>query len=169
MSRQELRDVLLSLDALPAMGESVDQLAHALQSAANAITAGADDELVLASALHDIGRSPIVRARYPALAHEHAAAEFLAPHVSERIAWLVRAHVEAKRFLVSSEDWHDKLSTRSKATLIEQGGAMTDSEARAFIARPWAQAAIALRRYDDAAKVAGALTPTIDQILDRYL
>jgi predicted HD phosphohydrolase len=39
--------VLGRLSALPLMGEAVDQLAHAMQTAGRAIAAGADDELVV--------------------------------------------------------------------------------------------------------------------------
>ena len=39
--------------------EAVDELDHALQAAARAIDDGADDELVLASALHDLAHSPL--------------------------------------------------------------------------------------------------------------
>ncbi|TQF67061.1 hypothetical protein FK531_15905 [Rhodococcus spelaei] len=40
--------------------EWVDELDHALQAAGRASVNGADDELVLASALHDLGRSPLL-------------------------------------------------------------------------------------------------------------
>ena len=39
--------------------EAVDEFDHALQSAARAIEDGADDELVLAAALHDLAHSPL--------------------------------------------------------------------------------------------------------------
>ncbi len=38
-------------------GESISQLAHALQAAQSARDADADDELILAALLHDIGHS----------------------------------------------------------------------------------------------------------------
>lgn len=40
-------------------GRVVDELDHALQAAHNALVDCADDELVLASALHDLARSPL--------------------------------------------------------------------------------------------------------------
>ena len=39
--------------------DAVDELDHGLQSAARAIEDGADDELVLAAALHDLAHSPL--------------------------------------------------------------------------------------------------------------
>ena len=38
--------------------DAVDELDHALQAAARAVDDGADDELVLAAALHDLAHSP---------------------------------------------------------------------------------------------------------------
>ena len=167
MSHVNLRKLLESLGTMPAMDEEVDQLAHALQTAGNAIAAGADDELVLASALHDVGRSPLV-ARFFDLPHEDAAAEFLKRFMPGRVVWLVRAHVDAKRYLVHAENWDKALSVRSKETLLAQGGGMDSAEAEKFLEHPWAQDAIKLRRWDDAAKVPGAETPSIDDILARY-
>jgi gamma-butyrobetaine dioxygenase len=168
VTRSQLRDLLASLEGQPEIGEPVDGLAHALQTAGFAIAEGADDELVLAAALHDIGRAPAVRRRYPSFPHEDAGAEFLAHYMSERVSWLVRAHVDAKRFLVSSEAYADILTARSTVTLIEQGGPMTAAEARSFLAHRWAADAISLRRWDDAGKVAGASTPDLEEVVGRY-
>jgi predicted HD phosphohydrolase len=167
MKHATLRKLFESLAALPPMGEPIDQLSHALQSAGNAIAAGADDELILASALHDIGRSPLVVAGHP-LPHEDAAAEFLRRFMPARVVWLVRAHVDAKRYLAFAENWDKALSEGSKRSLIKQGGAMTEDEAARFLEHPWAQDAIALRRWDDAAKVPGAPAPTIGEVMKRY-
>jgi predicted HD phosphohydrolase len=168
MKRKNLERILESLAELPAMGEPVDQLAHALQTAGNAIAAGADPDLVMASALHDIGRSPLVAKLFP-MEHENAAAEYLKRFMPERVVWLVRAHVDAKRYLAYAENWDNELSQTSKDSLIAQGGAMEASEAETFLAHPWAQDAIALRRWDDAAKVPGASVPTIAQVLEHYV
>jgi predicted HD phosphohydrolase len=168
VTRRQLRDLLASLEGVPEIGEPVDGLAHALQTAGHAIAAGADGELILAAALHDIGRAPIVKRRYPSFPHEDAGAEFLAHFMAERVTWLVRAHVNAKRFLVASEPYADVLTARSTVTLIEQGGPMTTAEAHSFLAHRWASDAIALRRWDDAAKVAGAGVPDLEEVVARY-
>ena len=78
-------------------------MAHALQCAAFAIEAGADVEVVAAAALHDIGRAPTVQDAYPDVPHEEAAARWCAQYLPPRVAWLVGAHVEAKRYLVSTD------------------------------------------------------------------
>ena len=168
LSRAGLGALLEGLAALPDYGEPIDQLAHALQTAGHAIAAGADDELVLASALHDVGRTAEVSTKFPQLAHEHAAAEFLMPTLGKRAVWLIRKHVDAKRYLVHTEPYAGSLSTRATATLAEQGGAMTAAEAATFIAHPWAEDALALRRWDDAAKVPHAPVPSIVEIVARY-
>ncbi|MGW5699146.1 hypothetical protein ACWEWX_53005, partial [Streptomyces asiaticus] len=57
LTGEELTALLDGLAGLPYGGEAVDQRTHALQTAWLAMDAGADDELVVAAALHDIGRA----------------------------------------------------------------------------------------------------------------
>ena len=67
-------------------GYKVDRLEHSLQSATRAYRDDADEEMVVAALLHDIGDllSP----------HNHSelAAAVLRPYVSERTYWIVRQH-----------------------------------------------------------------------------
>ncbi|MCY4417033.1 MAG: HD domain-containing protein [Chloroflexi bacterium] len=67
-------------------GYKVDRLEHSLQSATRAYRDDADEEMVVAVLLHDIGDllSP----------HNHSelAAAVLRPYVSERTYWIVREH-----------------------------------------------------------------------------
>ena len=67
-------------------GYKVDRLEHSLQSATRAYRDDADEEMVVAALLHDIGDllSP----------HNHSelAAAVLRPYVSERTYWIVREH-----------------------------------------------------------------------------
>ena len=67
-------------------GYRVDRLEHSLQSATRAYRDDADEEMVVAALLHDIGDllSP----------HNHSelAAAVLRPYVSERTYWIVRQH-----------------------------------------------------------------------------
>jgi gamma-butyrobetaine dioxygenase len=145
--------------------EAVDELTHALQAAGRALDAGADDELVVAAALHDIGRYPTVRARFPGLEHEAAGARFCRAELGERIGWLVGAHVPAKRYLVAVDaTYAAQLSPASVASLVEQGGPMSADEVVEFEKNPWAHEAAALRRWDDAAKVPGASAPTLEDL-----
>lgn len=138
--------------------EAVDELDHALQSAARAIDDGADDELVLAAALHDLAHSP----RFDApRAHDRFARDWLTPRFGPRVGWLAGAHVAAKRYLAATDPSYT-LSETSEISLHAQGGAGVDA---ALTAHPWWPDALRLRRYDDAAKVPGARAATIDDVL----
>ena len=82
--------------------DSVDELDHALQTAARAIDDGADDELVLAAALHDIAHSPLF-GDVAAGRHDKVAQDWLTPRFGDRVGWLAGAHVAAKRYLVATD------------------------------------------------------------------
>jgi predicted HD phosphohydrolase len=161
----ELLDLLQTGAGWTSDDEAVDELTHALQTAGRAIDAGADDELVVASVLHDIGRYPPVQASHPGLPHEEAGASFCRQLYGERVGWLVGAHVSAKRYLVAVDGaYAAKLSAASIASLELQGGPMSQAEVVGYAALPWALDAVALRRWDDAAKVPGAPAPGLDQL-----
>src|SRR4051794_18252221 len=103
--------------------ESVDELDHALQTAARAIDDGADDELVLAAALHDIAHSPLFGA-VAAGRHDKVAQDWLTPRFGARVGWLAGAHVAAKRYLMATDpDYAITLSDTSIDSLHHQGGA----------------------------------------------
>jgi predicted HD phosphohydrolase len=67
-------------------GFAVDQLTHSLQTATRAERAGADDEMVVASLCHDIGKVVSV-ANHPGIA-----AEILKPYVRSEVTDVIRAH-----------------------------------------------------------------------------
>lgn len=67
-------------------GFAVDQLQHALQTATRAERAGGDDDIVVASLCHDIGKA-ISEPNHPAVA-----AALLAPYVREEVAWMIAVH-----------------------------------------------------------------------------
>jgi predicted HD phosphohydrolase len=159
----DVEDVLDSLRGVFDPGELVDELDHALQSAGRAIDAGSDDELVVASLLHDIARSALL-ADVPGRGHDEIAQAWLTPRFGSRVGWLAGAHVAAKRYLAATDpDYAALLSATSIASLTEQGGAGIDDD---LIVHPWWPAALQLRRFDDAAKVIGAPAPTIPEVLD---
>lgn len=142
--------------------ESVDELAHALQAAAHAADDGADDELVLAAALHDIGHSPLLGPQ-AYRRHEAAARDWLTARFGARVGWLAGAHVEAKRFLAATDPGYaGMLSATSVHSLAAQGGAGVEP---GLVAHPWWPDAARLRRYDDAAKVPGADGMTVPEVL----
>jgi predicted HD phosphohydrolase len=159
----EAEDVLESLRGVFDPGEPIDELDHALQSAGRAIDAGSDDELVVASLLHDIARSPLL-VEVPGYGHDEIAQAWLTPRFGERVGWLAGAHVAAKRYLAATDPaYAEVLSPTSISSLKAQGGAAID---HSLVAHPWWPAAVQLRRFDDAAKVIGAAVPSITQVLD---
>jgi gamma-butyrobetaine dioxygenase len=149
--------------------EPVDALEHALQCATHALSDAADDELVVAAALHDIGYHALVMARFPGQPHEAAGAAFAAGLVGERVAWLIAQHVPAKRYLVATDaSYARSLSDASVRSLARQGGPMSPPEVAEFEAHPWNMDAARLRRWDDAAKVPGATTCTLAELRDVF-
>ncbi len=67
-------------------GFATDQLTHACQTATRAERDGADDEVVIASLCHDIGKAVSVP-NHPAIA-----AEILRPYVREDVYQMIRTH-----------------------------------------------------------------------------
>jgi predicted HD phosphohydrolase len=157
-----LNEVVLAVRAvknLPYNGEAVDQLQHALQSAALARAAGADTATVVAALLHDIGRSPLVAG--DAANHDAVAEAWLAGRVGARAAWLAGRHVAAKRYLRAADPTYP-VSPTSERSLAQQGGPMDEAEVAEFVRHPWWQQAAELRRWDDAAKDPDLAVPDLD-------
>lgn len=142
--------------------EVVDELDHALQAAARAIDDDADDELVLATALHDVAHSPLF-GDVAAGKHDRVAQDWLTPRFGDRVGWLAGAHVAAKRYLVAMDpDYATTMSDVSIDSLHHQGGAGVDP---AFVEHPWWPDALRLRSYDDAAKDTRARAASIEDVL----
>ncbi|WP_318014119.1 phosphohydrolase [Paucibacter sp. TC2R-5] len=148
--------------------EPVSSLAHALQCAQLAEWAGAPAPLVAAALLHDIGHfiETVGIADDIDDVHEARAQPLLMRVFGPAVAEPVRWHVAAKRYLVAVDvGYAAQLTPASVHSLGLQGGAMTAAEAAAFEALPFAQDAIALRRWDDQAKLPGQVTPGLDYYL----
>ncbi|UXA18202.1 HD family phosphohydrolase [Mycobacterium sp. SMC-4] len=142
--------------------EAVDELDHALQAAARARDDGADDELVLAAALHDLAHSPLL-GPVSDDRHDRVAQLWLTPRFGSRVGWLAGAHVVAKRYLAATDPrYAATLSTTSVCSLEHQGGPGLDLD---FVTHPWRDDALRLRRYDDAAKDPYASGMTIEDVL----
>lgn len=67
-------------------GFATDQLTHSLQTATRAERAGADDEVVFASLLHDVGKAVSVP-NHPAIA-----AEMIRPYVRDDVYRMIKYH-----------------------------------------------------------------------------
>jgi predicted HD phosphohydrolase len=172
LTNGELTELIDGLAGLPYGGEAVDQRRHALQCAGHAVAAGAGDDLVLAAALHDVGRAGPVRAQFPGLPHEQAGEAFARDRVGAEVGWLIGQHVPAKRYLVAvDEDYFGQLSPASVRSLERQGGPMNAAEVEQFRSHPRAEDAAALRRWDEAAKDAddpGLPMAELLRVFDRY-
>jgi len=147
-------------------GEAVTQLEHALQAAALAVADGADDALVAAALLHDVGHLlHDLPTDAPDIGiddhHENAAARMLAGLFGPEVSEPVRLHVAAKRYLTGTDPaYMAALSDPSVTSLMLQGGPMNEAEQQTFRRESHWEAAVRLRRYDDAAKVPDACTPS---------
>lgn len=146
-------------------GEPVTVLEHCLQAAWSARTHGGDDALTAAALLHDVGHLMHAEGEDAAergvdTRHEELGAEALAAHLPESVLAPIRMHVAAKRYLCFADTgYRAELSPASVESLALQGGPMSAEEAEEFLRGPHAEAAIALRRADDAAKVKGLAVP----------
>lgn len=129
-------------------GDLVDLWEHQVQTAEELQRAGADDELVLAGLLHDLGDGRVSDAE-----HSAWASRMLRPLLGERVAYVIAAHADAKRYLCSVDPGYwSSLSPLSQQTMINQGGLMTAEEVAAFRGHRWFEDAITLRRCDDRGK-----------------
>jgi phosphonate degradation associated HDIG domain protein len=163
---------LLTLKAEGLYGLSaVNQRQHALQAAWLAEQTACPDALIVACLLHDVGHMVHDLGDNPALAgiddvHEQRGYEFLAAWFGPEVTEPVRLHVAAKRFLCATEtDYFSQLSKDSVLSLSLQGGPMSAEEVLAFGALPHSAAAVALRRFDEQAKVKGLETPEVVHFL----
>ena len=154
-------------------GEPVTQTEHALQTALLAEQAGADDALVTAALLHDLGHLINDHGETPTIQgiddlHQFCALPFLRGLFDERVLDAIRWHVDAKRYLCATRaDYYDALSADSKRSLALQGGIFSAQDAAAFMARPHAHEAVTLRLWDDQAKTDGLATPPLQHYLAR--
>ena len=90
------------------------------------------------------------------------AVAYLAPAFGAELIEPIRLHVEAKRYLVATDrSYATMLTSASVQSLRRQGGPMSVDETWRFEGQPFCQEAIALRRWDDAARQPGQTTPSL--------
>jgi 2-amino-1-hydroxyethylphosphonate dioxygenase (glycine-forming) len=162
------------------IGEPVSQLEHMCQAAQLAEAEGYPEEVILAAFFHDLGHlcehfMPVAyMGGYGVIDHEKLGADFLKQKgFSQRICKLVESHVAAKRYLTFKyPDYYTQLSEASIRTLEFQGGVMTPEEATAFEADPDAILILALRKWDEAAKLEDIPLPKLEKyaaMMQRHL
>lgn len=176
----EVVDMLDSRGQADYIGEAISQLQHSLQAANLASLANAQDAVVIAALLHDIGHFlPLEEASRLAgevkqmcnmdssesvgrIGHERIGELYLLHKgFPEEVAALVGSHVAAKRFLCAVEPaYHDTLSDASKKSLVFQGGPMSEKEVEEWSKQAWCGDMCRLRKWDDAAKVPDLVVPS---------
>ncbi|MGD9720515.1 MAG: phosphonate degradation HD-domain oxygenase [Pirellulales bacterium] len=155
------------------IGEPVSQLEHALQSAWHAEQDGATDELVVAALLHDFGH--LVHKLPEDCAdhgiddrHEALGQAWLRRYFGPAVTEPIRLHVAAKRYLCATDaGYRAQLSRASEQSLQLQGGPFTPDEVREFESNGFSGDAVALRRWDDLAKVPNLPVPPLDHYRPR--
>jgi gamma-butyrobetaine dioxygenase len=140
------------------LGEAVTVATHMLQTGGLARKSGAPDRLVVAALLHDIGHLTADVSGRELMAgtdnhHDAAGARWLAAWFPPAVTEPVGRHVAAKRYLCAVDaEYLAALSPASRYTLRLQGGPFDAGEVARFAASPYARDAVAVRRWDDAAK-----------------
>jgi predicted HD phosphohydrolase len=132
-------------------GESLTMFEHCLLTAQTAHDAGAEDTLVAACLLHDIGHLLVEPDDdFGKHNHDEIGADYLAVHFPQAVTEPVRLHVDAKRYLCAIDhEYFDELSPASQYTLSQQGGPMTVDEVAEFRRHAHSGAAIQLRKWED--------------------
>lgn len=146
-------------------GEEISHRRHALQTAALAVADGADDAMVLAALFHDVGH--VLPASYSHAVgeerrHDRLGARFLASLYPPEVSEPVRLHVLAKRYLARDPEYRALLSEESERSLVAQGGVLNDDEAAGMLGIPYAEEALRLRRWCDAAKCTETEVPDLE-------
>ncbi len=155
--------------------ESLSQLDHALQSAALAEQEGADDELVVAALLHDVGHLLDLAANEgdrPSagedLHHEATGSRYLTGLFGPGVTSPIALHVRAKRYRCAVDrSYVETLSEGSVRSLELQGGPADADEVARFESNSGFERAVALRDWDDRAKVLGLEVPPLEHHLPR--
>ncbi|KAK7448129.1 hypothetical protein VKT23_013888 [Stygiomarasmius scandens] len=191
-----LFDLLTSHGEGDYFGESISQLDHSLQAAHLAKQAGAADTTVAAALLHDCGQIIPLEIIHGQLGvqqrgidvdmilpsgesvgrheHDHIGASYLASlGFPSTVCELVHDHVVAKRYLTAVEDgYYENLSKTSKNSLQFQGGPFSPEQIHEFEQDHLFAEKVAMRRFDDAAKIVGAEVPNLEAyrpVLERAL
>ncbi len=154
------------------LGEDVTMAEHMLQAAWFAEQGDANDALVVAALLHDVGHFMGEFGAYTPSDtqdrhHDEVGGNVLAPFFPAAVSDPVRLHVAAKRYLCAKEPaYFHQLSKASVHTLSLQGGPMTLDEMHDFEAEPHHQSAVQIRRWDDQGKVVGLKTRLFSDYLE---
>ncbi len=169
----EIFDLFRQRGGTAYLGEPVSVLEHCVQAAQEGEKAGAAPSLIVAALLHDIGHlmhdlPEHVAERGIDSRHEDLACQWLSRYFGPEVTEPIRLHVVAKRYLCRADPGYLRhLSPASVQSLGLQGGPLPEGEAQEFIASPYSQQAILVRRWDDLAKVPALPTPKLQHYVCR--
>jgi len=160
-----IQDIFMRRGAEEYIGEPVTISEHMLQCAELAEKEGAEEALIAAALLHDIGHFTNEFPRDAAeqgidSVHEEAGARIIKDFFPPLIHDCVRYHVDAKRYLCAvNKNYFGRLSDASVLSLKLQGGPMSADEVAAFESNPHAEAIVQVRIWDDIGKDPGHSAP----------
>ena len=153
-----IEDVFTRRGAESYLGEDITMAQHMLQAAQSAEKSGAEDSLIVATLLHDIGH---FKNEIPETAlakgknnfHEEAGANFLEDFFPLSVVEPIRQHVVAKRYLCAVKPGYlERLSPASVHSLNLQGGPMNTDEVTEFEKNNYLEQCIQLRYWDEEGK-----------------
>lgn len=152
-------------------GEVVTQKEHALQCATLAESENASPELIVAALLHDVGHllhdlDDDAPDQGVDDCHERSGYHFLRKHFPLSVSQPVQLHVDAKRYLCTTQPgYFETLSEPSVTSFHLQGGHMPAEQLEQFRQHEYWEEALRLRKWDDLAKVESLETPSVDHFL----
>tara|TARA_Y100001970_G_C14249745_1_gene870925 strand:- start:3759 stop:4337 length:579 start_codon:yes stop_codon:yes gene_type:complete len=137
-------------------GEVCSKTSHMIQCALVAQSMNLENYIVLACLLHDIGHflEEDNTNGYGVAEHGLLGSNFLRElGMDERVCYLVEKHIEAKRYLISTQiSYYNNLSDASKETLKCQGGRMKQEEITDFEQDEYYEEILLVRKCDDMGK-----------------
>ena len=142
-----ITDLFASEGAADYLGEPVSQAEHMLQAPALAERDGAEDALITAALLHDVGHFAGTLTGHDLMQgtdtrHGENGAAWLSRWFGQEVTEPVRLHVAAKRYLCATEPGYAAaLSPASVYTLGVKGGPMRGAELAEFAANRLGQSA----------------------------
>lgn len=152
-------------------GEVVTQEEHALQCATLAENEGASPELIVAALLHDVGHllhdlDDDAPEQGVDDCHESSGYHFLRKHFPLSVSQPVQLHVDAKRYLCTTQPGYiQTLSEPSVTSFHLQGGCMPTEQLEQFRQYEYWEDALRLRKWDDLAKVESLQTAGVEHFL----
>lgn len=137
-----------------ATGSSIFQASQGVRTALRIEELGGDKHLQLAGLLHNIGHvmtKPSIYLDGVDTKHEQIGFMWLKYNkFPENVIYPIRNHVNAKRFMCSTEwGYYESLSKECKESFKLQGGFMSQEEKKLFSREPYFKESLILRRAND--------------------